>query len=132
MDNQCSTGTREVHQCKTCPWKVGSNPEEEIPGYDRKLHIGLKNTIAGGDSSFVDALRGRTQIMACHYSKDGNEIPCAGWLENQLGAGNNIAVRMRVGAGSLPVPVTSGKQHETFEATLRDAPTRKIGKRRFR
>jgi hypothetical protein len=56
--------------------------------------------------------------MACHYSKDGDEFACAGWLHHQLGAGNSIDVRMRVLKGDLPVPVVDGPQHETFEGTL--------------
>jgi hypothetical protein len=39
---------------------------------------------------------------------------------------------MRVMVGQMPPPVTDGKQHPTFEATLKDAPTKKIGKRRFK
>jgi hypothetical protein len=58
------------------------------------------------------------RAMACHHSKPGAEFACAGWVHNQLGPGNNIAVRLAVMTGSLPVPVVDGDQHETFDDTL--------------
>ena len=56
--------------------------------------------------------------MACHDARVGEEFPCAGWLHHQLGPGNNIAARIQVMRGQLPVPSVSGEQHHTFEATL--------------
>lgn len=107
---------KQVVQCKTCPWKVEAKPLEEIPnGYSVGLHKKLKRTIAEPGSC---ALRAEMHVMACHYSKIGAETPCAGWLDHQLGPGNNIALRLRVMPGAMPVPVTEGPQHETFEATI--------------
>jgi len=100
-------------QCKTCPFKKGNDPFD-IPNYDEELHEGLKSTIAT-DLSFGDSLK----IMACHYSKIGNETPCVGWLVNQLGAGNNIGLRLKMmsceNADEIEV---FGEQHEKFEDTL--------------
>jgi hypothetical protein len=113
-----------VRQCKTCPWKVGADPVVEIPGYKRGLHCRLTDTIASGSASLTGPLR----VMACHYSKTGAETACAGWLDNQLGPGNNFAVRLAVMRGQLPVPVVDGPQHPTLEATI-PRPGRRRGRR---
>lgn len=103
-----------VRQCPSCPWRVDCVPERDIPnGYSCDLHEQLRETIAR-DTSISATLR----IMACHYSKLGEEIPCAGWLHNQLGVGNNITVRLAVIRGRLPAPEVDGEQHQTFEETL--------------
>jgi hypothetical protein len=56
--------------CKTCPWRVGSRGDE-IPNFSMELAEGLSNTITGELGA---------PIFACHQSKEGGEIPCAGWL----------------------------------------------------
>lgn len=117
----------EVVQCQSCPWKVGCVPDRDIPnGYSRTLHKALNVTIAQPGSMCSTGVG-----MACHYSKVGEEFPCAGWLFNQLGDGNNIPLRIDVARGRVPIPKIDGKQHATFAATLRrrkplpDAPPRK-------
>jgi hypothetical protein len=108
----------KVHQCKSCPWRVDCEPEKDIPGgYCVKLHEGLKNTIKSGLDS-LSAVGGVIRVMACHHSKPGAEFVCAGWLDNQIGPGNNIAARIAVMTGRWPVPVVDGEQHERFEDTL--------------
>jgi hypothetical protein len=106
----------EVTQCKSCPWRVDCVPDRDIPnGYCANMHAELKGTIRSG----LESLQGDViRSMACHYSKIGEEFHCAGWLHNQLGSGNNIAVRIGVMSGRIPVPVVDGPQHETFEETL--------------
>lgn len=106
---------KEVVQCKSCPWRVDCVPDKDIPRYKEALHHSLAKTIQSGLESMSCSTR---HIMACHYSKPGEEIHCAGWLHNQLGPGNNIGVRLSVMSGSMPVPVVDGKQHERFEDTL--------------
>ncbi len=103
-----------VKQCRSCPWRVDCEPDNDIPGYSKELHEKLRNTISSGLAS----LRGG-RVMACHYSKPGTEFPCAGWLENQCGVGNNLWVRMAMARGQLPVPEIDGEQVETFEETIR-------------
>lgn len=104
-----------VKQCKTCPWRVGVDPDCDIPGgYSRKLHAGLANTIAEPGCLRPNLLH----AMACHYSPVGKERACAGWLSHQLGPGNNIALRLQVMAGRMPAPEVDGVQHERFEDTL--------------
>lgn len=120
---------KTITQCASCPWRVGCDPTKDIPnGYSVELHKGLRKTIGG---SLSDALSGQPMhAMACHYSKPGEEHACAGWLANQLGAGNNIGVRLAVLGGRLPVPVVEGPQHETFEATIPKAPRRRATRKR--
>jgi hypothetical protein len=106
--------TKTIYQCKSCPWRVDCEPARDIPyGYSCDLHERLRDTIAT-DTRISDVLR----IMACHYSKPGEEYACAGWLYNQLGAGNNITLRLAVMSGRLAVPEVDGEQHATFDATL--------------
>ncbi len=114
---------KKVVQCKSCPWRVGCEPDKDIPNYKRDLHEGLTDTIAKpGDLSTMFC--SSRKIMACHYSKPGEEFPCAGWLHNQIGPGNNIGIRLAVMTGQMPVPVTDGPQYETFEETLCSGPGR--------
>jgi hypothetical protein len=79
----------EMRQCKSCPWIKGSK-KEDIPNYDAKLHEKLKGTIQGVEIN-MESLR----IMACHFSEFGDEQTCVGWMHNQLGEGNNIALRIQ-------------------------------------
>ena len=81
---------------------------------------------SGLDSLF----RSCKTAMACHYSKIGEEFPCAGWLHHQLGVGNNIAVRLAVATGRLPVPEVDGDQHDRFEDTLPKKPRKKVAAKR--
>lgn len=97
-------------QCAKCPWKVSTDPHDIPNGYCEKKHAALESTI-------VEGLRaGPLRIMACHETHD---LPCVGWLVNQLGPGNNIALRLAVVHGRIDADVeTIGEQHETFEETL--------------
>lgn len=56
-------------------------------------------------------------MMACHESKVGRKVPCAGWVANQTGPGNMMK--------RVPMPETVGEQHETFEETLPKPEPRK-------
>lgn len=115
-----------VKQCKTCPWRVGADVNN-IPGYSEDMHRRLDRTIQSG----LDTLFSREhRVMACHYSKDGAEIPCAGWLHHQIGEGNNLAIRLGVMTGRYPVPEVDGEQHATFEATLPETSRRTKRKRK--
>lgn len=102
-------------QCKKCPWKIDTNPYD-IPGrYCESKHRALATTIAPPGEFRPDFLR----VMACHETPLDKEQPCVGWLTNQLGHGNNLALRMAVLAGRIDGNVkSSGPQHERFEDTL--------------
>lgn len=102
-------------QCAKCPWKVTTNPNEIPNGYSVQLHQGLEVTIAGRKIN----PSGPIHIMACHESPVGEEIPCAGWLMNQLGPGNNIPLRLAVVTKCISADVELvGEQHERLEDTL--------------
>jgi len=103
-------------QCKACPWRKDVVPERDIPGgYCEVKHANLKETISdGGTAGLGKPLR----MMACHEFDVGAEQVCVGWLDNQLGPGNNIALRLRAMGGGLPKYTLVGEQHECFEDTL--------------
>lgn len=109
-------------QCDKCPWKVTTNPYEIPGGYDVEKHRRLTNTIAEPGSIEFFSSTGPLRIMACHESDLGGEVPCVGWLMNQLGEGNNIALRYAVLRGKVDADVELvGEQHACLEDTLPDA-----------
>lgn len=108
-----------MKQCKKCPWLVSVDPHDIPNGYCETRHAELEKTIAR-DNVFSRSLN----MMACHESPNGSEHACVGWLSNQLGAGNNIGLRMwaikNLKGQTLDL---IGEQHETFEDTLPKEPT---------
>ena len=100
-------------QCAKCPWKVTTDPHEIPRGYSAKKHRALACTIAepGSIASLGEPLR----FMSCH---DTHNLPCVGWLANQLGPGNNIALRLAARNGQFGEFELVGEQHERFEDTL--------------
>jgi len=103
-------------QCKACPWKTSTRPERDIPGgYDADKHRDLKRTVRSG----LESIAGPVRVMACHESAVGEELPCVGWLVNQIGPGNNIGLRLAIARGKIDAEVeTVGPQHATLEKTL--------------
>jgi hypothetical protein len=62
--------------------------------------------------------------MACHHSKDTDENAehCVGWLNHQLGRGNNIGLRISMmRCENIKDLKVVGEQHERFEHTLPDS-----------
>lgn len=111
-------------QCAKCPWKVTTDPFDIPNEYCVKKHEALKDTIATPGEFRL----GRpTPMMACHETKRGKELPCVGWLVNQLGEGNNLGLRLAVLTGRVDANVeTVGEQHATLEDTIpRRKPRRK-------
>jgi hypothetical protein len=121
--------TKRLKQCKSCPWRVDCVPDKDIPNYVPELARKLDRTCQSGLRTLGQR---EMHVMACHYSKPGEEFPCAGWLHNQLGPGNNIAVRLRVITGSMPVSVVDGDQHERYEDTLPCDPKPQRARKRKR
>lgn len=111
---------KRTKQCAKCPWKQSTDPMEIPDSYSIENHKALKNTIATPDSPYTPAT---LHVMACHESYNEEPYHCVGWLFNQLGEGNNIALRLHMrnctNAQDLKV---FGKQHIRFEDTL---PTKK-------
>lgn len=87
--------------CAACPWRKDVAPGEFRAERYRKL------AASAYDRSFV--------IFACHKSKEGGEIACAGFLER--GADHNLAVRLAY-MGRLEFKDRSGglELHEDYRA----------------
>ncbi len=103
-------------QCEKCPWKVSTDPHEIPGGYCERKHAALTSTIA---QEGVLNVGGALRVMACHETVAGKELPCAGWLANQLGPGNNIGLRFAVSRGRISADFElDGPQHERLEDTL--------------
>lgn len=102
-------------QCAKCPWRKDVDPYDIPNGYSRDKHCALKRTIAApGDLAPLFA--SEQHVMACHETQDAH---CIGWLVNQWGPGNNIAVRIQMlSCENAETVRTIGEQHETFEETL--------------
>lgn len=109
-----------VRQCKDCPWKVSANPHDIPDEYSVEKHQALKATIADGSGSPEEIMgNGPLRVMACHKSTKGHEAHCIGWLHNQIGTGNNIALRLQMLTCENGADIEiDGPQHATFADTL--------------
>ncbi len=107
---------KRTKQCAKCPFKVSTNPHDIPDGYCEVKHANLKNTIAkDGELN----LNGTMHVMACHHSNGNDEMYCVGWLNHQLGVGNNIRLRIKmINCVNVRDIKTYGEQHEIFEDTL--------------
>jgi len=105
-----------VKQCAKCPWKTNVNPHDIPDGYCEVKHKGLYKTIA---KNGVLKIGEPLNVMACHHSIGNDNMYCIGWLNNQLGIGNNIMLRLQMrhcsNIGDINV---IGDQHTSFEDTL--------------
>ena len=100
-------------QCSKCPWKVSTDPYEIPNGYSEDKHRDLERTICHDPTGSI--AQRELRIMACHETHND---PCVGWLANQLGPGNSLALRLRAIAGEIEEFELDGEQHEAFEDTL--------------
>ena len=103
-------------QCKKCPWKVSTNPFDIPNGYDEDLHRKLSDVIA--EPASLVGLFEPVKMMACHETRPGVELPCIGFLANQIGPGNNLALRLAAATGQIDAFELDGPQHECFADTL--------------
>lgn len=107
---------KRTKQCSKCPWKVSTNPYDIPDGYCENKHANLKETIA---EEGVIPTSSVMKVMACHHSDGNDEMYCVGWLNHQLGIGNNIGLRLKMlkceNIGEIKV---YGEQHIKFEDTL--------------
>lgn len=106
---------QRTRQCAKCPWRKEVDPHDIPNGYSEDKHRALSCTIASpGDLGAI--VGGKMHVMACH---EEHKAHCVGWLMNQLGPGNNIAMRLLMvdceNAGEIALV---GEQHECFEDTL--------------
>lgn len=107
---------KRTAQCEKCPWRLETDPRDIPNGYSEERHRALASTIAAAADPARACSAGSLQVMACHETEDAH---CVGWLANQLGTGNNLALRLRMrsceNAGKLRL---RGEQHPNFDATL--------------
>src|SRR3954470_19124799 len=102
---------KRTAQCEKCPWRVEVDPHDIPNGYDEDKHRALACTIAEPGS-----LRGTGHAMTCHETADAH---CVGWIVNQLGPGNNLALRMQMMTCENARAIRlRGEQHQRFEDTL--------------
>lgn len=102
---------KRTAQCNKCPWRKDVDPYDIPNGYDVEKHRALKTTIAGEGHMFA-----QRPAMACHETHDSH---CIGWLINQIGPGNNIALRITMmSCENAKAIKLLGEQHSTFEDTL--------------
>lgn len=107
---------KRTAQCAKCPWIKGVNPHEIPNGYSAAKHRALKETIARPGDLRTALSAGPMRIMACHETDNAH---CIGWLMNQLGQGNNIALRLSArNCSNIAAVRLRGEQHDTFEDTL--------------
>ena len=108
---------QRTKQCAKCPWKVGINPHEIPDGYCETKHKNLKETIA--EEGSLNFLGKDMKVMACHHSDNDNMQYCIGWLNQQLGVGNNIGLRFKMmNCENINDIQVYGEQHKRFEDTL--------------
>lgn len=114
---------KRTKQCAKCPWRKDVNPHDIPDGYSEDKHRRLEGTIAKEDDfSFLTG--SPLRVMACHETDDAH---CIGWLMNQLGRGNNIALRLQMReCDNLRNVKLVGEQHERFEDTLPSPSTKKV------
>ncbi len=87
--------------CSSCPWRVDQDASA-IPNFNLDLAESLASTCPDERGYSPDF--GSPQF-ACHQSRMGSEVVCAGWLATNGGA--HVQVRMQVIAGQIPVEALS-------------------------
>jgi hypothetical protein len=102
-------------QCKSCPWRVDAELSD-IPWYDKKMHLELTSTIWNFTRDGVKSPELRA--MACHCSPEESPEMCVGWLLNQVGVGNNLALRLHLRKYDLSGVEVFGEQYETLSETI--------------
>ena len=109
---------KRTKKCAKCPWCKDVNSHDIPNGYSEEKHRVLVSTIAeAGDLSAVAS--NEIRVMACHETHDTH---CIGWLANQIGDGNNIALRLdMLSCANADNIRLVGEQHKLFEDTLPSA-----------
>jgi len=107
---------KRTKQCAKCPWRVETNPHEIPNEYSVEAHKKLSSTISDGGFNIGCTI----SKMSCHEHHTSEHVMCVGWLMNQLGAGNNIALRLQAMQEKWNIDDVKllGEQHERFEDTL--------------
>ncbi len=116
MRAACSAEAVRRLPCRSCPWRLSASAEE-IPGFSLELAEQLTGTCGEpGREAPADAA-----WFACHQSREGAEVPCAGWL---AAAGRfHLGVRLAVLQGRLAIAALEPgggwpALHESYEDVL--------------
>jgi hypothetical protein len=105
---------KRVKQCAKCPWRIDTDPRKIPNGYTHEKHKNLQKTIS--KDPLRELASNELRAMACHEEHDAH---CIGWLKHQIGAGNNIVLRIQMSACTNAGEIQLvGEQHKTFENTL--------------
>ncbi len=94
MPESCTFNTL-AKPCSSCPWQIDS-VAQDIPNFDLALAEGLMNCCPDKRGMGPDF---GASIFACHQSKVGAEIACAGWLA--IVGHRHPSVRLAIMAGRL-------------------------------
>lgn len=114
MSDDTKTARR---QCAKCPWRTDVDPHDIPGGYCEVRHRNLRITIAEPGS--LRGMGSDLKVMACHEFPEGKESACVGWVFNQLGPGNNIALRLQAMGGEFKGwKLANVAQHQRFKDTL--------------
>lgn len=80
--------------CPTCPWRLSSTEGgSDIPNFNIDLMRALRNTVGRGDDF--------RPIMSCHYSEEGEDYPCNGYVA--VVGWSNLALRIMAMEGRLDI-----------------------------
>lgn len=90
--NACSLKT-PAQPCPSCPWRVDKDARD-IPNFSLPMAESLAGTSPDENDMGPEF---DAAFFACHQSKEGSEIPCAGWLAavGHRHPGVRLAVSMR-------------------------------------
>lgn len=110
MTDQPTTAACVRQPCRSCPWRRDQDAQD-IPNFRLDLAEALAAT-SPDDRGFGPDF-GSAQF-ACHQSREGAEVVCAGWLA-QVGSAHP-AVRIQVMTGRLDPAALEPRPelHDTF------------------
>ena len=90
-----TVGTPPALPCPTCPWRLDQDARS-IPNFSLDLAEKLAATCPDARNMGPDF---GAALFACHQSKVGAEVPCAGWLATV--GHRHPSVRLSVSRGEL-------------------------------
>lgn len=103
--------------CPSCPWRLDQNAQD-IPNFSLEKAEGLAGTCP--DENGMGPSFGASWF-ACHQSREGAEIPCAGWLAVVGRAHPNVRIAVmegRLDAKTLDLPPDGPTLHSTYGEVL--------------
>lgn len=103
--------------CPSCPWRTDARADD-IPNFDMHKAENLRGTCPNEKGHGPDF---GASWFACHQSRDGAEIPCAGWLAQAGHA--HPGVRLAVFNGKLPADALKPgkdwpKLHDSYQQVM--------------